>query len=252
MNDKDLDKLFKKQLEHHQVAPQKAVWQNIESHLDNQKTTPLRRINWMLYAATFIGCLGLLTLAYYMTQRTSEVGNPYLAHRDTVILKNHSVQKPYMAEGSVQPLSKENVNPRTEQTNKQLASSVKTIKPQKSYRKDRETDIQQKHELTLVPLELSRIQTLNTRLMDTADSLPIVYAISIPPIAPLIDNPEVEESMLASSKTSEGLVPEILNKISDALVPTDKPSLQFSQDEEGFLRFDIVNSFVKNRNKKRR
>jgi hypothetical protein len=254
MNDKELDKLFKEQLEHHPVPPKKDIWQQIESQLDQKKVVPLRKLSWVSYAAMTVGCLGLIALLYnIMIMQSTPTGDiPTIAQKEVSTRPTNTAQEPSRPAQPVIPVVKGHSGPSKQQEVAKTEAFVQKV----SMREHRNTERLSRTEerrLELVELKPAGILHALTADLHIDDDTQQEYVISVPPVAPLIDSPETEESMLASTrKPAEGIVPGILNKISDALNPTDNATIQFSNDEEGFLRLDIVNSLVKNRNKKRR
>ncbi|PRD46411.1 hypothetical protein [Sphingobacterium haloxyli] len=254
MNDKDLDKLFQEHLERHSVRPRNNIWHQIENRLDQKKVVPVRRLSWISYAAMAVGCLGLITLLYNTMTLKEDASITAQTEIPTTAVTNTGRESSNLAR-TVIPVIKEQVE-RSEQevTKKEEFMQMASISEKKDPVNEH-LSLTEEPRVELVGLEPAGVSVgLTAGLdMDVDDKAPQKYAISVPPVAPLIDSPETEESMLASTrKPTEGIVPTILNKISDALNPTDNTTVQFSKDEEGFLRLDVVNSFVKNRNKKRR
>ncbi|MBD1427553.1 hypothetical protein [Sphingobacterium arenae] len=253
MKDKELDKLFKGQLEQHSVSPKKDIWHKIESQLDQPRVASAGRFSWIHYAAIAIGCLGLIALVYNMMQPTPVRDIPTIAQKGVPTAPANTWQDsatsvrqiPAVADGYLEPSEQEVTKT---QASTQHASRPKQRRPIKAHLPQPEEP-----RLELVELKPAGVSLPLARGVDMDDKAQQEYVITVPPVAPLIDSPETEESMLASTrKPAGGIVPGILNKISDALNPSDHTTIQFSKDEEGFLRLDIVNSLVKNRNKKRR
>ncbi|MBD1434626.1 hypothetical protein H8B06_17510 [Sphingobacterium sp. DN00404] len=241
MNNKELDKLFKEQLEQHTVPPRNDIWHQIENQLDREKIVPVRRLDWVKYAAIVVGCLGLIALLYRTMQPTPALHIPIATQESS---KSSPPAIPMEPTHTNEPKQQVLAKPET------LAHRISTPKQKKSISED--SSRQERH-LKLVKLKPVDVSLALTDGFQVEGKIQQQYVINVPPIAPLIDDPETEESMLASTqKPVEGIVPSILNKISDALNPTDHTTVQFSKDEEGFIRLDIVNSLVKNRHKKRR
>lgn len=255
MNDHELDKLFKEQLEHHAVPPRNDIWHRIEDQLDQEKTVPVRRFSWIHYAAIAVGCLGLIALLYNTMQSTPAEYIPTIAQNETPTVPANTVQESSGSDQPVIPVIKGHSAQSKQQEVAKTEAFVQKASTPEQKNPVNEEDLPQTEErrLELVELKPAGVSLPFATGLDVDDKAQQEYAITVPPVAPLIDSPETEESMLASTrKPAEGIVPGILNKISDALNPTDNATIQFSKDEEGFLRLDIVNSLVKNRNKKRR
>lgn len=253
MNDKELDKLFKEQLEHYTVPPKKEIWHQIESQLDQEKVVPVRKFGWISYAAMAVGCLGLIALLYNMMQPKPTGDIPTNAQKEVSTTPTNTVQEFSRPAQPVNPVVKRHSRQSEQEGTKTQVAVQKASTPEKKDPINERLSRTEERRLQLVELKPAGLSAPLTADLDVDDKAPHEHAISVPPVAPLIDSPETEESMLASSrKPVEGIVPGILNKISDVLNPTDNATIQFSKDEEGFLRLDIVNSLVKNRNKKRR
>lgn len=254
MNDEELDKLFKEQLEHHPVPPRKDNWHQIESQLDQEKAVPVRRLGWVSYAAIAIGCLSLVALLYkIITQPTPALDVPIIAHKEISSPPTSTVQESSKSIQTEIPVAKHAEQLKEQEVAKTETFALEVSAPEQKNDVNELLPRVEENRLELVELKPADLSLPLTAGLHIDYKAPQEYTISIPPIAPLIDSPETEESMLASTrKPAEGIVPGILNRISDALNPTDNATFQFSKDEEGFLRLDIVNSLVKNRNKKRR
>jgi len=250
MNDKDLDKLFKEKLENISVSPRQDLWQKIEGQLDEKKTVRLGRFGWMRYAAVAVGSLGLAALLYtFFLNEDPAVEQKQLAYQGST---KTAVNPPLPEQPSA--IEKSEVNSAAaSQKNSTVGLSNHTEVAVQIVKKHVEPQLNMEMSSNeLITLEPAALSVYSTPELSVETTTP-QYAIEIAPIQPLIDDPEIEETMLASAQSSgEGIVPNILNKISDALNPSDSKSIQFSKDEEGSLRLDIFNSLVKNRNKKRR
>ncbi|PRD51385.1 hypothetical protein [Sphingobacterium gobiense] len=254
MNDKDLDKLFQEHLEHHTAPPRNDIWHQIENRLDQQKVVPVRRLNWVSYAAIAVGCLGLIALLYNIMPFTTTEDISIITQKEVPMAAKNTKRESSNSVQSVIPVKKGHAKRSEQEVAKKDEFVQKASISEKKKPANERLPLTEEPRVELVGLEPAGVSLPLTADLDIDDKVPQKYAISVPPVAPLIDSPETEESMLASTrkKPTEGIVPGILNKISDALNPTDNTSVQFSKDDEGFLRLDIVNSLVKNRNKKRR
>lgn len=253
MNDKELDKLFREKLEHHAIPPKKNIWDQIQTELDAKKVMPIRKRNWISYAAIVIGCLGIAALLYNILQPTTTPNVRSAVQKEAQTVPTDAIEK--------LPESKRSEIPsKTEYTADPQLATTKTDVKKRPIREQKES-IQEGQEetpgtdertLELVALKPAELSPLYTDTLWHEETLK-QHAVEAPPIAPLIDYPETEESMLASAqKTAKEFIPGILNKLSDVLKGGEDARIQISKDEEGFLRLDVVNSLVKNRNKKRR
>src|SRR5690606_401461 len=253
MKDKELDKLFKGQLEQHSIFPKKDIWHKIESQLDQPRVTPAKRFSWIRYAAIAIGYLGLIVLAYNMMQSTSVREIPTIAQKRAPEAPTNTSQDPSKSAQQMPLVAHGYLEPPEQEVTKIQISKQHVSRPKQRRPISKHLPQPTEPRLELVELKPAGVSLPLASGVDIDDKAPKEYAITVPPVAPLIDSPETEESMLASArKPAGGIVPGILNKISDALNPSDHTTIQFSKDEEGFLRLDIVNGLVKNRHKKRR
>lgn len=249
MNDKELDELFKEQLSNHTARPREDIWHQIEGQLEQEKVIPVKKVSWVGYAAMAIGCLGLIALLYIIMQSTPAGDIPTIAQNEVSTTPTNTAQESSIPVQPVDPVIKGH----TEQSEQEVTKIQASVQSASRLKQKNPVSKPEERHLELVELKPAGVSPSLTAGLNIDDKAPQEYAVSVPPIAPLIDSPETEESMLASNrKPAEGIVPGILNKISDALNPTDNTTIQFSKDEEGFLRLDIVNSLVKNRSKKRR
>ena len=74
-------------------------------------------------------------------------------------------------------------------------------------------------------------------------------SIDVAPLKPLIENPEEEETMLASTD-KQSVITKLLNTVSGAIAPEHSKNIHFSKDEEGTLKIDLNNSLVRTRKPK--
>lgn len=249
MNDKELDRLFKDQLENLSVSPQEDLWQKIEQQLDERKVVRLHRLGWVKYAAVLVACLGVTAILYLLMPLQEDVR---IVSRTPLKIEDKQAEtvnskRNERTAGTVAVEAQVDF-PHAEDKHAlafvQANQSRLTAKRQVAMSPERSTH--------LVKLDMAMVTLTKSDNIDAA-ILPRQRVVEVDPIQPLVENPEEEETMLASSGNSDmGLIPNLLNRISDVLNPSENKTIQFNHDEEGSLHLDIVNSLVKNRNKKRR
>ncbi|MNL41912.1 hypothetical protein D3C87_1643420 [compost metagenome] len=80
----------------------------------------------------------------------------------------------------------------------------------------------------------------------------IAHAMEYIPIKPIIENPDEEESMMAStSESKQNVVTKVLNILSKTINQGNGSEVQSSNDDEGTLQIDLLNSLVKNKKRKK-
>ncbi|WP_437920589.1 hypothetical protein [Sphingobacterium sp. LRF_L2] len=248
MNDKQIDKLFSDYLKDKEVSPDQDLWKKISDELDREKVIPLWRRRWISYAAAcvLIGTISWGTFHYFNTDfRTDEM--PRLAQQPKVL--ENAVKQPLSV-----PLTLAEETPKMpEETRESLPSSSSGESPALKNENSSPNEIEKKK---LMRLEIEVAQLQQPTYNRTAD-VPqhITYrVVEIDPIQPLIENLEEEDTMLAVARPTQnnGLVSGLLNKISDVINPDETKTVHFSNDDEGSLRIDVYNTFVRNRTKKRK
>lgn len=252
MNDEQLDKLFKDEFSKLEMTPDEGTWESIAADLDKQKIiVPLWRRNWVRYAAVVLLTAGVGTWAvrYY-----NQGQQPTPSERVASVPEKVIVQRPteyQLPAATSAPLQ------RSDKTDKRLLTAL----PQHpNVSQQQQTVVAKRHEEPVTHRNTVYLHEVETAALTrtTADGfsnerLRTHRVVEIDPIQPLIENPEEEEMMLASRPSSgAGLVPGLLNKISEVVNPDDNKTIHFSKDEEGSLRIDIFNTLVKNRNRKRK
>ncbi|MFD1769574.1 hypothetical protein [Sphingobacterium suaedae] len=242
MNDNQFDKLFRDRLANGEENPPLHVWKNIDTQLDRKRGVTLKTSYWTRYAAA----LAIFVLAGILTYRALQLENKVSATHVTIPQEQRTDERPVSA-----PLKKERIainEPPIPNAAIQRTASIKGARKIKttSTRKSGDVDEPNLPEVSLASLSLRK----NTDSIPA--KLPTRRVVEAAPIQPLIDNPEEEETMVAALPPSAGgLVPNLLNKISDVLNPDDNKTIHFSKDDEGSFRIDIYHSLVKNRRKKK-
>lgn len=255
MNNEELDNLFKKELDQSHISPPEAVWERIEQELNQAKPTRVRTLGWLKYAAALALFLSLAIAIYLYRSAIKPTEKENLAY--------HSKEQPT------------NPNQAMDETNniQQHGQVVASVADQKLA-----SNRSGLHKSESLPHSFSAVKTSKTSLVEEPrptvhideiltetsflqltqstkhDSLPTYRVVEIDPIAPLIEDPEQEDSMLAKVSINEdNALPAVIGKILDQVYPEDNKSpIRFTKDEEGSIQIDFKNFFAKNRAKKRK
>lgn len=262
MEHKDLDKLFRDSFDDAEEQPRDRVWHNIEAALEQQqaqKAVPLARkkraFHWLHYAAA-ASVLVALGIVFWTVQTAEERAG---IEQKVAMQQTSDEPQHQAAEVSVTiPLKtkQKNINA----PNEPLAQTV-TVSTKQPVERHKSPSLAEA-KVKLPSLNLEGIEsTAPTRLtsLTTAEdkSAPPTYRVTeIGDIKPLIEPYQDMESMYASAtpETTDKatIVTTLLNSVSENIELSPTKDIRFRSDEEGSLRIDILNSLVKNRNKKRR
>lgn len=245
MKNEEIDKLFRDHIDKLDIQPSADIWNKIEADLDEQKIVPIKKkIKWLKplvsIAATLI-CIGIFSLLV-MKQSASTVETTNIVNRK----KDTATQKE----------QKEPVEDLIETKEEPVRFAVKTV-PEKT--QDTQTDYQIKS----MPPKIAQINeavalkklkiTAEQPMLVVVDSqAQIAHAMEYIPIKPIIENPDEEESMMASiSESKQNVVTKVLNILSKTINQGNGSEVQFSNDDEGTLQIDLLNSLVKNKKRKK-
>ncbi|GHE37241.1 hypothetical protein [Sphingobacterium griseoflavum] len=252
MNNEQFDKLFKQEMTDFEVDPGADMWAKIEAELPaERKTVSIWKKSGLRYAAALLLLGGLAAMIFRQQIEAPPAREQLVKVREQPDQTEKTEQQVEVSEKG-----KENT----------LTQHARIIKANKSPHKEREAAIvkvpglankeaKSKLDLYIPDLHIAKIEAVQADTIPPA--LVNTQVVEIDPIQPLVESPDEEESMLASgskgnAKTQQGLVTGILNRISDMVNPDQNKTIHFSNDEEGSLRIDILQSFVKNRKKNRR
>lgn len=255
MKEEEIDTLFRNAFHEAEETPDQNVWEKIEKQLDEQKQViqiPARRNTWLKYAAAAILIFGSV-LTWLKIDNDSHHSTPekkvsIISDKDSFPLPS-AIKKEQIAMSEVTSkeiteqerttslpipaarLPQSATNDHLEQKRKQIILSTDDVEPAK-------------------PM-LASAQSLSQR---NITDLPVHQVTEIEGIKPLISFEEETESMYANTpheSSNQNIVTSILNTISDKLEVSSTKDIRFRADEEGSFRIDIINSLVKNRNKKK-
>ncbi|WP_164122467.1 MULTISPECIES: hypothetical protein [Sphingobacterium] len=255
MKEEDIDRLFREAFHEAEETPNQNVWQRIERELDESKKKtvrlPWRKQIWVRYVAAAILLLaatfGLLKLSYKSDTQSPDGSETIVAKKQENNQKYTTIQHSENTE-QVQIATDKNKEEKIHRTDIVLAIQPQRVEKQKSY--DRVNV-----DLKIGDLEESKPKLLNLKEVQEVytSNIPVHQVIEIEDIKPLIDLDEETESMYAQAPhetANKNVVTSILNTISEKIEVSTTKDIRFRADEEGSLRIDILNSFVKNRNKK--
>ncbi|MFZ4862224.1 hypothetical protein ACL9RF_08550 [Sphingobacterium sp. Mn56C] len=257
MEDQDVDKLFQKAFAEAEETPSDRVWENIESALPTEQKTvvlPKRNYRWLYYAALLAVCIAA-SLFIYRVQETVPVG------KDTTVANRN-------LDSSIHTESDKEISLEIAAKPTQHASPVADVPSaivQHAQHTDADTDMAQtggavaRNNTSLAAVKLTEGKRIELHNL-TADmpSSPIIEVTEIADIKPLIESDEDMDTMLAqvnsSTESNRNVVTSLLNVLAENIGTeiSNKKEIRFRADEEGSFRIDIVNSLVKNRNKKRK
>lgn len=243
MKEQDIDRLFREAFHEAEEKPSQNVWQHIEKQLnEEQRIMPLysKRKHWIAYAAAIIVFLGI-GLTFLKLNFTSQ--------------KNQGLQITKHTE----PIPTETVETVKDQADikPEIIATTKAPQITKQNIKSPKENGRSNIELNIIRIESSKpvLGPIDLSAKITPRSIPVYQVTEVEDIKPLIE-PEVEiESMYAQTATAASnhtLVTTILNGISEKIEISDSKDIRFRADEEGSISIDILNSLVKNRNKKRK
>lgn len=262
MKEKDIDRLFREAFHEAEQKPSQNVWQQIEKQLDEEKKIihlPSKNRHWIAYvAAALLLALSVTFIQINYNTETRATDN------ETTIAINQRPANPAHTD-----FERSQIVVKTELDNKQMdnkkqnkialiatAASSQTAHQTKTAQ---HTTTRMDVELKINKLEESRpdLTGINELSQITVPNIPVYQVTEIEDIKPLIEPEEEIESMYAQAAPNnrtdnKNIVTSILNTISENIEVSNTKDIRFRADEEGSLRIDILNSLVKNRNKKRK
>lgn len=261
MKEQDIDSLFRDAFHEAEEKPSKNVWEQIEKKLDELETpAPLlsnRRYAWLKYAAAAILFLGagifLAKIKHSNENQSFDQRETVIAQLPTNILETTTDNKntPYIEtklENTKHKKNKQNARARLASTSQLSQLNVKSKEKELNNRVQQRLDIADLEETK--PGSIDLIQFSHS----IATTHPIYQVTEIEDIKPLIDLNDEMESMYAQSphdNTNKNIVTSLLNSITEKIEVSTTKDIRFRADEEGSFRIDILNSLVKNRNKKK-
>lgn len=256
MKEEDIDRLFREAFHEAEETPNQNVWQRIERELEeSQKKTirfPLRKQPWIRYAAAailiLVAAFGLLKISYRSDTQSPDRSETIVAQNQENKEKKTTIQHSENLE-QVQITSNKEKGETIQSADIALAVQPQRVEKQKSY--DRVNV-----DLKIGDLEESKPKLLNLKEVQEVytSNIPVHQVTEIEDIKPLIDLDEETESMYAHAPheaANKNVVTSILNTISEKIEVSTTKDIRFRADDEGSFRIDILNSLVKNRNKKK-
>ncbi|MFD2553901.1 hypothetical protein [Sphingobacterium tabacisoli] len=258
MKEEDIDKLFKNAFHEAEETPNKNVWQRIEKQLDEHNTTVHiipRRYTWIKYAAAALILLGT-TLVLLKINYTTKLPS---ADKETNITAGSTTDNITIAEPIERGAALVNEKEIQNYTKPKLSQQISATKQTQfvSNKSDRSTQ-QQRINIELATNNLEETKPNSTNIKDIQQvnlaDIPVRQVTEMEAIKPLIDLDEDLEVMYAQAPhetANKSIVTTILNTISEKLEVSPTKDVRFRTDEEGSFRIDIINSLVRNRNKKK-
>lgn len=245
MKNEEIDKLFRDHLDKLDIQPGADIWKKIEMDLDEQQVVSIKKKKkWLIplvsIAAVLI-CIGIFSLLV-LEQSTSTIENTKIASRKKDIAVQKGQQEPVinLTEGKEEPNQHAVKAVSDETRNIQNEYQITSIHPKVS---------QTEEQVSLKKLTISEEQPM---LVVVDSQAQIVHAMEYIPIKPIIENPEEEESMMATTSASkQNVVTKVLNILSKTINQGNGSEVQFSNDDEGTLQIDLLNSLVKNKKRKK-
>lgn len=267
MNDKEIDSLFKQSLKNMETPVPEDIWSNIETELNlrEKKSFSLRKNKAKYAIAASLTAFLCLSIFLY------KLMHPYDDVTKNKLTAHYDVQKPVNLDKGLETdhnrgTMKEKQPTIDPYTSSNSESSSETGHYKLTSQTDRSQPIEKLHiektknpEHTDPPVNIFQANMgdhMLTLSEEAKASLPEIEFetadITIAPIKPLIQLPEQEDIMYARNLESpkKSLVTRILNTISENLVSKSGTSLEFSNDEEGTIKIDIINSLARNRTPK--
>lgn len=256
MKEEDIDRLFREAFHEAEETPNRNVWQRIERQLDESKKKPVRlpfrKQTWIRYAGAAILLLGttfgLLKLNYK--------GDTQSVYRNETII----AQKQESKEKSLRMQHPESIEQEQLDTNKDKQEKIQNANIAVAIQSQR-LEEQESYDRVNVDLKIGDLAESKPKLLSLkgveegyTSSIPVHQVTEIEDIKPLINLDEETESMYAQTPhetVNKTVVTSILNTISEKIEVSTTKDIRFRADEEGSFRIDILNSLVKNRNKKK-
>ncbi len=259
MKEEDIDKLFHNAFHEAEETPSNNVWKQIEKKLDEHRLpvqiTP-RRYTWIKYAAAALILMGT-TLILLRTNYKTELSSSAVEETDIIaeatrnngaITEPIEQTAPLASEGIDRHYVKPNLSQQITATERIKLISDKLDKTAQSQRKNIDLVTNCLEETKPILANIKDIQQINIT------DIPVRQVTEMEAIKPLIDLDEDTESMYAQAPhetANKNIVTTILNTISEKIEVSPTKDVRFRTDEEGSFRIDIINSLVRNRNKKK-
>jgi|GEM_PF-1330862 len=251
MKDNELDNLFRSQVEHAEELPSLEVWDHIAQGLSRQERrragkSVIKKITYFTGIAAAVTIVGIFTFWHIQARRHPQ--------DRALVLKavTPAPEKKVLSTESIAHMEHKKVEVRSsEPVDLPLAQVVTKTDP--SHRAKREkigTDVRED-----IISDQALISEVKTKLLKTDSlqyniTLPQLQAsLEAPPLKPLVENPEEEETMVAqrdSPARKSISVGGILNSLIGKVDKSDGRTLEFHTDEEGSISLQYI---AKNRKK---
>lgn len=247
MTDKELDKLFRDQLENAESTPSPDIWDRIEQQLPKEEVT-IKKTSiyplWKWTAAAAIVATGIFSTWYF---QQGEQESEHLTEHHATPTQDKEWSKPDVESIPSDPILAERKDNERFTFTQEKPSEKKGDIPREVAERPQQMEISTANESThLLALSLQQMDTVpnNISLPDLTTSV-----TDVPPLKALIESPEVEETMMASHEPEKQKtfgIGTILNSLIGKADRSDGKKLHFDTDEEGSLSIQYI---TKNRKK---
>lgn len=272
MKNRELDDLFRKHLREQEVAPPEALWDNIQTQLDQQvplqplKRKPARSLRWVPYAAA--ASLLLILGITYLTTRDPKDPTGRLATTQEILppaerrvyaspnepVQEHNDQREERPEAFTEKKASKPTNVLAARPTQVLSG---TAKPNASEQHRLQADVPEPTDT--ITERYAPIAPIAERLL--VDAIPVspekpiyVEVTEVEPIKPLIESIDDEEDgkMYASEqrKIKGSILSGITSLISENISAITGKEVSIGTDEEGSLRIDLGNTLVRTKKRK--
>ncbi|MHC8947466.1 hypothetical protein [Sphingobacterium hungaricum] len=257
MKENEFDDFFKKSLENKEETPHSRVWDKIAAELDQQsKVVPFRKTSKKWYAYASIAALLMLfgvSVFLFRNQDTVESTDTQ-ATVQPEIEQSITSEKPATLEtpkeSEVLPEKKTMLAASQKIDSKKSSKVLKANEELPRTEEFVENVVEEKENfIAVIPVKSPAIEKQTVPI----EPAKVVVAVTeVEPIQPLIDLPEYEETMIATtkSKVKSNFVTQVLNAVSESIDISSSKDVLFSNDEEGTLKINIIDAFARNRKKK--
>lgn len=246
MKNQDIDKLLRDQFDKLDIEPSADIWKKIEMELDQQKVVSIKKkINWFKIIGAAAAILIGIGITSILMQRQS--GH----HTERIKYADHKMNKDM--------ITPRKATPKVESLPIEKHAQLLSARPVNKVNQLENNSVQAvESDTEIIPAQSS--QAFERLKMEKEQPLMVVVdtqtqvarVLEYIPIKPLIENPEEENSMMASANTnSQTVVTKVLNILSKTINQGNSAEVKFSNDDEGSLQIDILNSLVKNKKRKK-
>jgi len=267
MEDRDIDKLFRDAFKEAESNPPADMWKRVEAELEKEDNIVLlprkNKFSFLKYAAAVVFLIGA-GIAVYLNQekgnsRLKDNSHPKQAERTETRPEHRIIEHEKEIRVAQTTTSEEQTAQSPKKVLAQVAPNKKDVTPKQVSLQN--TVKRNTHEEIYIPEEVeenpSQITAHNIEIpnKDISNQIPVRQVTEVEQLKPLIEPEEEMDNMYVSQPATTDnntVVTNILNIISENIEIGTKKDIKFRSDDEGSIRIDFINSFVKNRLKKRK